>query len=198
MAEPDAPSAPNEEAAADVAQASDLCTQCGMCCMGALHNDAKLDPEEVAGARTLGLPVLPGRPAFSLPCPRFTGTICSIYENRPRACVNYRCRQLEDLQAGITDFENALAHVRIAKAMMEQLRWSLPDSLRQRGARFLLGKDPAVAAGLEALPRRQRMELKLMVTALQLYLDNHFRRPKDGNVMEFRPVSEEGNPSHDH
>ena len=51
---------------------------------------------------------------------------------------------------------------------------------------------------MAALPRRQRMELKLMVTALQLYLDNHFRRPKDGNVMEFRPVSEEGNPSHDH
>ena len=33
---------------ADSAQASNLCTRCGLCCMGVIHNAAVLDDDEIA------------------------------------------------------------------------------------------------------------------------------------------------------
>src|SRR5688572_4233724 len=63
----------------DSSLGSALCTQCGLCCTGALHDAAVLDPDEIADARALGLPVLDAeKPKFALPCPRLDGTVCTI------------------------------------------------------------------------------------------------------------------------
>ena len=174
----------------DTAQASTLCTACGLCCMGALHKAAALQPGEVPGARAIGLPVLPERPAFSLPCPHFTGSACAIYEQRPRACVNYRCQQLKNLDAGLTDLDGALVHVRTAKAMLERLQASLPEALRHRSARSLLADETALAGELADVPERHRMELRLMLTALQLYFDKHFRGEKDEKALAILGLEE--------
>lgn len=176
----------------DTAQASTLCTACGLCCMGALHKAAALQPGEIPGARAIGLPVLPERPAFSLPCPHFTGSACAIYEQRPRACVNYRCQQLKDLDAGITDLDGALVHVRAAKAMMEALQALLPEALRRHSARSLLADEATLARELSGLPQRQRMELRLMLTALQLYFDKHFRGDKEEKALAILGLEEVG------
>ena len=87
MAEPDSPS-PLTSNAADCAQASELCTQCGLCCMGAIHGRAVLFEDELQPARDIGLPVLDDaeRPLFALPCPKLAGTSCTIFGKRPRVC----------------------------------------------------------------------------------------------------------------
>src|SRR5688500_2967630 len=81
--------------APDSSLGSALCTQCGLCCTGALHKAAVLDPDEIADARALGLPILDReKPGFALPCPRLDGTVCTIYASRPRVCGRYKCQLL--------------------------------------------------------------------------------------------------------
>ena len=89
---------------------SRLCTQCGLCCTGALHNYAVLEPAEIPVARSQGLIIrMEERPGFSLPCPRLVNGVCSIYKTRPRVCSGYKCQVLlQNVEAGTTKFEPAI------------------------------------------------------------------------------------------
>ena len=132
-----------------------LCTECGLCCSGAIFNSAKLDSDEIEPAKTLGLAVYEGeRPGFRLPCARLAGTLCGIYEQRPRACARYYCHVIEELADGTIDAEEARERVQTARQL----------------------KTNADAAVDAELPGAQR---QVAETALQLYLDKFFRRAKD-------------------
>jgi hypothetical protein len=52
--------------------------------MGAIHGRAVLTEEEVGPARAIGLPVIEGSEdrVFALPCPKLSGTICTIFGER--------------------------------------------------------------------------------------------------------------------
>lgn len=192
MADPETPSPLIDVAAPDVAQASSLCTECGLCCMGVLHPRAVLEEDEVAAARAIGLPVLDNteRPLFALPCPKLCGTACTIFGQRPRVCSRYRCQQLRDVEAGVTSLAGALAHVRTAKAMLDRLLSVLPEELRHRSVRSLIFEDAQLVAALDHLPQQQRMELKLSAIALQLYLDKHFRSSKEGRALDMVAITD--------
>ena len=78
---------------------SKLCTKCGLCCTGALHDRAVLEPEEVEFASDLGLYVrAEGRPTFALPCKYLQGCACTIYSKRPKVCARYQCQLLDDVR----------------------------------------------------------------------------------------------------
>src|SRR4051794_2561532 len=88
---------------------SDLCTQCALCCTGALHDHASADPAELDGLRELGMQVADGdEPSFAMPCPCLKGTLCAIYQDRPRACSRYRCQLLWDVEKGRTGTDVAV------------------------------------------------------------------------------------------
>lgn len=191
MAEADSPSPLTDGSAADVAQASSLCTACGLCCMGAIHSAAVLDDDEVARATAIGLPVLdrPGRPGFALPCPKLAGTSCTIFGQRPRVCGRYMCQVLIDYRDGRLSFDEATEHVRCAQNLLASVQAVLPDRMTLGEANAMVrrpvtsGEGPAPGAQADEL-----LELRLRVIALQLYLDKHFRRPKEGTVLEMKPL----------
>ncbi len=83
-----------------------LCTSCGLCCAGALHDTAALDEDEQDAARALGLPL--AGDDFALPCPRLAGTRCTVLAERPRVCGRYRCGLLQEVEAGVRRQENFL------------------------------------------------------------------------------------------
>lgn len=163
MAESEKPT-PLIEDAMDSAQAPSLCTQCGLCCSGAIYSRAVLDEDEVAPARAIGLPVLdlPGRPAFALGCPKLVGTQCSIFGHRPRVCGRFRCQLLIDFEEGRASHSEALAHVQEAQRLLGETREGDPAAESPLGVHKL---------------------------ALQLYLDRHFRKASD--TMSFETSSEE-------
>lgn len=166
--------------------------QCGLCCTDALHNAAVLDPDEIAPARAFGLPVLlrepPQKPAFALPCPRLEGTICSIYPNRPRACVRYKCQLLLDLEDGATNFDDATAKVATAKALVDRAQGLMPEGMTLAGARRLIQETPANQPG--PVERAGQMPLRLAITALSLYLDRHFRTARERKSLSLEPVAQ--------
>lgn len=146
-----------------------LCTNCGLCCTGALHRDALLYPDEVDRARAQGLDVTAGdRPAFALPCPKLAGTSCSIFASRPRVCGGYKCQLLLNLEDGTTTLENAQATVGLAHDLIEQARTVGPPS-----------GESEVAAN----------RLRLNRTALAHYLDKYFMNSADRKILEMTVVS---------
>ena len=171
--------------APDSSLGSALCTQCGLCCTGALHNAAVLDPDEIAAARALGLPVLDrDKPGFALPCPRLDGTICTIYGSRPRVCGRYKCQLLQDLEAGAVDLDEALDKVGVAKGLRREAESAMPAGMTLPEARKLAQMAPKTHAG-DAATGHESAQLKLRSTALNLYIDRYFRNAQDGQVLEF-------------
>jgi uncharacterized protein len=178
--------APTPRAGPDTALGSALCTQCGLCCNGALHNFAKLDADEVDYASRIGLTVRPvGPPGFALPCPMLKDSMCTIYGNRPKACVRYKCQLLQDLEAGSVTLEAAIGTVGTAKELVRQAEDLLPGEMTLPGARML------IPTSEPELPRSTAdMPLRLAITALSLYLDKHFKHSREAKTLSIEPIAE--------
>lgn len=161
----------------------ELCTSCGLCCMGAIHDAAVLDHEEVEGARGLGLAIRTrGRPGFALPCPLLQESACSKYETRPRVCSRYKCKLLQRLELGEATLETALRHVHQAKDLLSHAQSAMPDGVSLAEAR-----SAATSAAIDrsAPPdQQQSAELLLRTTAFNLYLDKHFRNSRDKRMFK--------------
>lgn len=155
---------------------SELCTQCGLCCMGVIHRSAVLDEDEISRSRALGLSVLDtAKPAFALPCPRLIGTQCGIYEARPRVCARYHCQLLDDYAQGRIDLAGSLEHVRAAMALLQAVRSAMPPEMTYAEAQQLTnGPRDTVQA-----PAEDQSDLRLRTAKLELYLDRHFRNARD-------------------
>ena len=150
---------------------SRLCTACGLCCEGAIHEAAVLDDDELADAARHGLPLKPGdRLRFALPCPKLEGAVCTIYGDRPRVCGRYRCGLLQRFEAGEVSAEAGLAHVAEAKRLAADF---------SAVARTVLPHSRDIAMGSE----QAGTSVTLTAIALQLYLDRHFRNERDGRIL---------------
>ncbi len=175
MAEAEKPS-PLNGGAADIAQASQLCVDCGLCCTGVIHDAGVLDADEVAPAGELGLALLPEsvRAGWSFPCPALQGTLCGIFGRRPRCCSRYRCQVLVELMDGNLAFDEAAARTRHAMQLYADMLAARPD--------YLSIYDTKVMAknGLFTPALREVVE-KAMV--LQRYVDRYFRKPNEEKLL---------------
>ena len=158
-----------------------LCTSCGLCCTGALHDTAVLDEDEQLSAAALGLPVLepPDRPAFALPCPQLQGTRCGIYLDRPRVCGRYKCNVLLGVEEGRTALPDALAMVHVARSLFGKVAAEL-------GSGHTL---PAARQQLFGAETPLPPTLRLYLLALTDYLDRHFRKPSEGRLLKSERVA---------
>jgi hypothetical protein len=170
-----------------------LCTSCGLCCAGALHNAAVLDEDEIAAATELGLPVLDrAKPGFALPCPKLAGTLCGIYGNRPRVCGRYRCNLLQRLDAGELSLEEARATVATAKSLIDDLKRLMPEGMTLPEARALVLQpppEPHQPTGNHG----SSMRLRLAATAVSVYIDRHFRNAREGKLLRLNRVEDQRN-----
>ena len=93
-----------------------LCSNCGMCCNGALFADVRVTAGDEAGRlRRLGIE-LRGRTRLrmSQPCPCFDGKFCGIYTGRPVRCAQFECGVLKRVRSG--KLSESVGQHRIAKA----------------------------------------------------------------------------------
>ena len=171
----------------DTNQGSRLCTHCGLCCRGALHDYAFLEPDEVEAATAIGLPVLDCEQlAFALPCPKLAGTVCSIYGNRPLVCGRYRCQLLRNLEAGNLSFDDAIDKVDTAKGLAKGVEQAAERTLTLPEIRPLAVEPTPqnTVAGERARSSRG----KLAATVFTVYMDRHFRNDRDRHVFEFNSL----------
>ena len=101
-----------------------LCPQCGLCCNGVLFGDVELQRgDDARRLAALGLELLKkGRKrAFQQPCACFDGRLCGIYSDRPSRCRSFECRQIQRIEAGELDFQQAARNVRDAKRRVDEV-----------------------------------------------------------------------------
>src|SRR5450759_2248587 len=112
--------------------AARLCSQCGMCCNGAMFHRVRLQPaDSPKELAALGLKLKRKRGQHYLlqPCPAFQGTHCSIYASRPERCRLFECRQLQRVNAGEITEAMALEKIREVKRRVGEVN----DFLGQTG-----------------------------------------------------------------
>lgn len=161
---------------------STLCTSCGLCCSGALHQAAVLDEDEVARARAIGLPVLNrAKLSFAMPCPKLKGTCCTIYGNRPRVCSRYRCDLLQRLEDGRMLLEDAVRITQAAKPLVARLQELTPAGMTLPEVRAAAARPPSDTNDMPP-------ELRIAATAVAVYIDKHFRNAREGKLLKFGRV----------
>ncbi len=102
----------------------ELCLSCGLCCKGMLFDHAAIETDETELVNQLGLNPYQKKvdyDAFSLPCPRFKDSKCTIYAQRPRICGDYQCKLLNGYLQGEISFGESIELVRKAISLMEAI-----------------------------------------------------------------------------
>ena len=169
---------------------SALCTECGLCCTGALHKYAVLDADEIDFARSIGMTLrTEGKPGFALPCPKLSDTCCSIYGDRPKVCRRFKCALLKRVDDRSIEFDAAAAFVAEARRLFDHVRAHLPDGMTIAMARAINEASPTSHS--DAIGRSSAMRLRLAIMALSLFLDQHFRKPGEGNLLSLETIAED-------
>lgn len=153
-----------------------LCTQCGLCCSGAIYDYGLLDDAEVAQVTALGAPLWQGaQQAIALPCHFLEARRCTIYADRPGFCRAYRCKLLNKAGAEMVDRAEAETVIAKAHALTEAVTALLPpqENIATMRKRWSVNPD----FWREAPPAEQPALLQLIMAlaALNLHLDRHFR-----------------------
>lgn len=175
MAEAEKPT-PLTGEAADVAQASHLCIDCGLCCTGVVHDAGVLDADEVAAAGELGLAPLTHYPrdGWLFPCAALEGTLCGIFGRRPRCCSRYQCQVLVEYLDGRQTLEEAAAHTRHAGQLFNDFMAVRPGFLTIHMSK-LMARDQSWTPALREVIEK--------ATVLQRYVDRHFRKPGEVKLL---------------
>lgn len=150
-------------------QSEHLCVACGICCSGTLFNRAVVYEGEHERLLALGFSVteVDGDRVFPLRCVQLSGTLCTVYPDRPLACRTYRCATLRAFEALEIDRPEADRRVVTTKAAIADLHVTLGDGsiaeLKQQ-----------LTAGTPVAP-----ELKLQLGIVELLLGRYFKLPDD-------------------
>jgi len=176
--------------AAEMSIGSQLCTKCGLCCAGALHDNASAKPHEFESLRKRGMQVVMGEELrFALPCPHLKGTSCGIYDDRPHVCSRYRCQLLRDVEAGTADLPDALLKVREARRLHDAVQQLMPAGMSLPQARSI-PRNPQY--GRENVDPELYPALFLHVLALMRYVDQHFRHSDEGPLLSEEVLTMDG------
>jgi Fe-S-cluster containining protein len=101
-----------------------LCPKCGLCCNGVLFADVELrkgDDAKRLAELGLSLGKKGCHQAFAQPCACFDGTLCRIYDERPKRCRTFECGLLKRVKAGELDAKAALKTIAHAKRQVEKV-----------------------------------------------------------------------------
>ena len=164
---------------------SELCSACGLCCNGALHVIVTVRPEEVRLVRELGLTVEQTDDhefGFRQPCPLYQKDRCSAHPHHPPTCQAYRCALLQKYEQGDVTLQDSLAIVRTAKELLAGgAERSAAGPVSGESLRVDVGQSWDGEHGLIGLGalRRANAELVLRAAAFDVYLEKHFRLPKE-------------------
>jgi len=114
----------------NLANESILCQSCGLCCQGQLYSWVSLLPEEISVAKTWSIEIVTRENSvgFRQPCACFQKMRCSVYPQRPRTCVEYRCRLLQDLRINGVSLPDATRIVSQARELFHKIEALLPES----------------------------------------------------------------------
>lgn len=159
-----------------------LCPKCGLCCNGVLFADVKLLPaDNSVQLAASGLSVLrgQGRCRFLQPCSCFDGVKCRIYAEKPGHCRDFDCFVLKRYRTAKLSGRAALARIRRARQLADQVHQTLQELGNQDARQALTRRYQAVMKQPIDLEDREaraelRGELMCQMETLMEYLHREF------------------------
>jgi Fe-S-cluster containining protein len=168
----------------DPADPQRLCTECGLCCNGALFDTVLVGPEEARTMAELGLDLFEQGPggAFRQPCAMLAGSLCTIYADRPSCCRTFRCSLLGKYVEGKTTLSEARQRIAEARLLIDLVTRFLEsgESIAQARTRW---KERNAGEAAAHHPRDHAQHFLLQMTALNVFLDKHFRPESQRQVI---------------
>lgn len=159
---------------------SEICVGCGFCCSGVLYDQAPLENDEVDFARAIGLDVgpMPGTDTrhlkFKQPCPHLCGTACSIYgKRRPKICSRFFCELAARFGRGEITQAESLGKVRKAQRLILAI-----EPLLLPGETWPMARARWFSNRNKTPENRDVAQFQVLMTALNLFLDRHFRKER--------------------
>ncbi|RLB64679.1 MAG: hypothetical protein DRI90_04035 [Deltaproteobacteria bacterium] len=152
-------------------RASELCTDCGICCDGTLFSSVSLDAAGLVAARAHRLPVLETatESRLELPCAALRGMLCEIYDERPECCADYACElrlQVDDGRLTLADGQEIIEATRALRAQVVEAVGATPWWADHRSALEAERTNPSWA--------REKGELLAHLKALEKLVRHHF------------------------
>jgi Fe-S-cluster containining protein len=97
---------------------------CGLCCDGTLFGSVVVAAEEREKLGRIGLRIVDrdGALQMSQGCSALRGCLCSVYADRPGACVRYECEQRKSVIAGTTSEGQARGNVARMRTLLATIR----------------------------------------------------------------------------
>jgi hypothetical protein len=118
-----------------------LCPNCALCCDSTLFADVELRAgDDAAKLKKAGIEIFQKtktKLAFSQPCACFDGTLCIIYNERPKRCRLFDCGLLKRVEKSAMTPAAALKKISAAKKKAGEVR-ELLRVLGQRDERMAL------------------------------------------------------------
>lgn len=107
----------NKQMGQSARDATALCIDCGLCCLGTLFSHVQTYPDEAEHMTNLGLTLRErGKDTvFDLACTCFKDGCCSVYKKRPRQCVTYICKLSKNVMNGTSSLTESLNIVQDVK-----------------------------------------------------------------------------------
>ena len=160
-----------------ILQGSELCISCGLCCRGILHFHGVLQPNEVEPISKLGLICVEkeGGMVFQLPCPCYLDARCSVYPNRPAACIGYRCKLLKRFLKNEIDLGASKQLVVDVKALLSVIQQRLQLMDTDQGFWRDLHTSYDLEQALASIARGADADVLVELAALRVKLQRHFQ-----------------------
>ena len=139
--------------------ASELCTDCGICCNGTLFSSVTLDAAAIVTARAHHLPILEtaSECRLELPCPALHGVLCGIYEDRPEPCADYACELLLSVHNEELSFDDAREIIEHTRTIHERVVEEVGIVSWWTARRTALDSSQELSEDLETLERLVRV-----------------------------------------
>ena len=142
------------------------------------------DTAATLSAHGLKLKRRKGQQFFEQPCPKFCGSHCSIYDDRPERCQVFECRQLKQVAAGEISEARAAETIQEVKRRateMERLLNLLGDADSKRPISKRFEKVTAEPLDETSEPELVRLRRELVEADRNLFqmVDEEFRVADD-------------------
>lgn len=171
-----------------------ICTDCALCCNGALFDWVRVPAEELARLPAAGFLARGDAKGsgFAQPCPLLAGNLCSAYAVRPGGCRKFECNLLRRHKMGAVPRDEALEVIASARQLLGGVRdllapgESLPAA-RARWRQWFADRASGAQApqGPAQAPQGPAQAAFLLrMTMLNRFLDRHFRKDRKKQMME--------------
>lgn len=164
-----------------------ICTDCAMCCNGALFDWVRAPADELARLPAAAFTAHQDSKGsgFAQPCPLLEGSLCSAYAIRPGGCRKFECNLLRRHKAGAVSRDEALEVIASARQLLGGVRGLLEPGESLPAARARWKRWFAKRADGEAGPQAPAQAAFLLrMTMLNRFLDRHFRKDSKKQMME--------------